>query len=578
VVATIATVGFVMFLPVPGHQALPEASAAVIQLTASLEQMIPTSSFDPGSPDPSGVTYLPDGRLMVTDSEVDETTGAGYHGINLWRVALDGSDAAEGTTVPFSVEPTGLGSDAATNTLFISDDDKNRIFVVRPGGDGRFGTGDDQVSSINVSTYGSGDAEDPAFDPTTGHLFWVDGVSTEVYEIDPVNGIFGDAGDSVHHFDVGKYGPTDVEGLGFHPQRNTLFVGDRKSKKIYEINKAGDQLVTVIDASAIPGMRRISGLTVAPASGNPTTMHLWTVDRGVDNGSSSSENDGRLFELSVPGLGNVPPSVDAGPDQTITLPNAAVLAGTVTDDGLPTPPGVTTIGWSMVSGPGAVTFGDSGSPSTTASFSTDGTYVLRLSGNDSEALSTDDLTVVVRPEGSVDPLQLELRVAASSDDAEERPSGGVALASTDLELVLDGTRLQTVGIRFRDVGIPVGATIVSAYVQFQADEVSTGATTLVIEGQAADNAGTFTTARWDITTRSRTTAEIGWVPAPWNTKNQVGPNQATPDLSAVIQEIVSRPGWAPGNALALIISGTGRRTAEAFDGTAAPILYIEYTS
>ena len=31
--------------------------------------------------------------------------------------------------------------------------------------------------------------------------------------------------------------------------------------------------------------------------------------------------------------GNLPPVVDAGPDQTIALPNAAALAGTIADDG-----------------------------------------------------------------------------------------------------------------------------------------------------------------------------------------------------------------------------------------------------
>ena len=40
----------------------------------------------------------------------------------------------------------------------------------------------------------------------------------------------------------------------------------------------------------------------------------------------------------------------------------------------------------------------------------------------------------------------------------------------------------------------------------------------------------------------------------------------TPDIAAVIQEIIDRPGWNPGAALALTISGSGERTAESFDG------------
>ena len=54
----------------------------------------------------------------------------------------------------------------------------------------------------------------------------------------------------------------------------------------------------------------------------------------------------------------------------------------------------------------------------------------------------------------------------------------------------------------------------------------------------------------------------------------------TPDLGAVVQEIVSRPGWAAGNAVVLIVSGTGHRTARAYDGkpAGAPVLHLEYTT
>jgi hypothetical protein len=56
-----------------------------------------------------------------------------------------------------------------------------------------------------------------------------------------------------------------------------------------------------------------------------------------------------------------------------------------------------------------------------------------------------------------------------------------------------------------------------------------------------------------------------------------GPDQRTPEIRAVVQEVVSRPNWSAGNALAIIITGTGHRTAEAYDGvrTAAPLLHVE---
>ena len=57
-----------------------------------------------------------------------------------------------------------------------------------------------------------------------------------------------------------------------------------------------------------------------------------------------------------------------------------------------------------------------------------------------------------------------------------------------------------------------------------------------------------------------------------------GPEQRTPDLAAVLQEIVDHPGWAAGNALAILITGSGERVAESYNGlpAAAPLLHVEY--
>jgi hypothetical protein len=92
---------------------------------------------------------------------------------------------------------------------------------------------------------------------------------------------------------------------------------------------------------------------------------------------------------------NQPPVVDAGPDQSVTLAGGAALGGTVADDGLPNPPGGVTALWSQASGPGTATFADPSSPATTAAFSQEGTYVLRLTAGDGELSASDDLTVSV---------------------------------------------------------------------------------------------------------------------------------------------------------------------------------------
>ena len=231
--------------------------------------------------------------------------------------------------------------------------------------------------------------------------------------------------------------------------------------------------------------------------------------------------------------------------------------------------------WSQISGPGTVTFADATAVDTTASFPVDGTYVLRLTADDSLLTAFDELTVTVNIQGS--PNTLDVRVSASTDDAEERGPGGVYPYSSDLELVYEGSN-QTVGMRFNGITIPQGAMITNAYIQFQTDETNSVATSLMIEGEATDNAPTFTSDTRNISSRTRTGAAVGWVPVAWTTLDEAGPDQQTPDIASVIQEIVDRQGWSNGNSLVVIITGTGERVAESFDGVsaAAPLLHVEY--
>jgi FG-GAP-like repeat/FG-GAP repeat len=118
------------------------------------------------------------------------------------------------------------------------------------------------------------------------------------------------------------------------------------------------------------------------------------LDLAVSNAGSDNVSVLINDTLAQPPV-NHPPSVNAGPDQTITLPGVANLVGTVSDDGLPNPPGAVTTTWSKVSGPGTVTFGNAAAVNTTASFSAAGSYVLRLTASDSALQASDDISITV---------------------------------------------------------------------------------------------------------------------------------------------------------------------------------------
>ena len=562
----------------------PRASAAVV--IAVLERTVLLSDLMPPSPDPSGIAWDPGAnRFVISDSEVDEM--AIFQDANLFELDLAGNLTGAGdVTGPspgFSNEPTGLSFDPGSGHLFLSDDIKRKVFRIAEGPDGDFGTADDtMVSSFDTGPIGCNDPEDVAFDTSSGHLFVADGAGREVCRVSPGNnGEFDGvppAGDdvAVNQFDTAQYGSMGSEGLAYDPVRNTLLIVDPSTKKIFETTKAGILLNTIDLSVANP--RHAEDVVLAPSLATPGQMNMYVVARGVDNNADPNENDGKLHELSVtlPSTGNQAPVADAGPNRTVMMPNSVTLAGSVSDDGLPEGAPLTSM-WSQVSGPGTATFTVPTSPMTDVTFSAPGTYVLRLTASDTELQGTDDVTVTVNAGGTA---VLDIPVAASSDDAEEAASGAVSRSNADLELVLDAT-IQTVGLRFRSVAIPQGATILSSYVQFRADEKSSTVVTLTIEGQAADVGATFTAAAFGISSRPRTAADVSWTPEPWTMIGESGPKQRTSDLSSVLQEIVNRAGWS-GGAMVLIVTGdgVGKRTAESFNAGAslAPVLHVEYST
>lgn len=538
----------------------------------------------PPSPDPSGIAWDPvANRLIVVDSEVEEMTI--YQDVNVYELDLQGALTGSGNITPpapgFSNEPTGLSLDPVSGHLFVTDDRLDTVFRVASGADGDFGTGDDViVSRVRTSDFGSSDPEDVAFDTATGDLFTVDGAGREVYRISPgSNGAFdgvppgGD--DTTSHFDTARFGAMGSEGLGYDSARDSLLVVDPMTKKIYETSKTGTLLGTIDLAAA--NTRHAEDVVLAPAGTEPGQTNMYVVDRGVDNQADPNENDGKMYEMSISSpTGNQPPVVNAGADQTITTPATASLSGAVSDDGLPVG-SVVASAWSQLPGaPGTAAFTDATSPTTDVTFSASGTYVLRLTADDTELQTSDDVMVRVNPEGAT---TLDVSIGTSSDDAEEKLSGTVNRSSAALELAFQKTS-QTVGLRFLGVSIPKGSRILDAHVQFQASKTSSSAADLMIVGEAADNPGTFTSAAFDLSSRMRTGEGVSWTPEPWTILNERGPKQRTPDLAAVVQEIVDRPSWS-GSALVLIITGIGKgkRVAAAFDGAGLePLLHVMYTT
>jgi hypothetical protein len=132
---------------------------------------------------------------------------------------------------------------------------------------------------------------------------------------------------------------------------------------------------------------------------------------------------------------NQPPAMTVGMTQTNLFPAVAQLSGTVTDDGLPLS-GQLTWSWSVISGPGTVTFNNAALTNATAAFSRPGLYVLQLTASDSAAVSSGQVTIVEDTAPSV-------RLATNSIPAATNP------------ILLTGT--------VADDGLPPGAELTAAW-------------------------------------------------------------------------------------------------------------------
>jgi len=169
----------------------------------------------------------------------------------------------------------------------------------------------------------------------------------------------------------------------------------------------------------------------------------------------------------------------------------------------------------------------------------------------------------------------ESSVTSGSDDAEQNlATGQMNLASGDLDLGLDDGNAFKVGVIFRTVSIPADAQIVSAVIEFTSDEPNVEATTITIQGINQPNAPTFSAATNDISSRPVTSASQSWQNVP--PFSQAGIQYQTPDLSAIVQEIIDSGSWNSGNAIGFVIDGTDQRAVDSYEGEVAPKLIISY--
>lgn len=214
---------------------------------------------------------------------------------------------------------------------------------------------------------------------------------------------------------------------------------------------------------------------------------------------------------------NQPPQVSAGPSKSLVLPqNTVALAGTVTDDGLPSR--TLTVTWTQVSGPGQVVFANPNIAATNATFPVAGNYVLQLSASDGQYTTWAQVGVQVLP--------------ASSGPVNQPPS---VSAGPALTLTLPGDTATFNGSATDD-GLPVGSTFTVSW-----SEVSGPGTVVFSNPSSAITTGHFSAAGSYVLQLS---ASDGQLTSSSTVNVQVNPQQPLnqpPSVSAGPSFAISRP-------------------------------------
>lgn len=148
-----------------------------------------------------------------------------------------------------------------------------------------------------------------------------------------------------------------------------------------------DLAVASESSSTVDLSTLIPSITIAPS-----TNYYWRVDV---TDTTAGEVIGDVWSFSTE---SDPPLVDAGIDQNAWIKSGTVsvtMDGSASDDGLPSPPSLTTT-WSTTDA--GVSFTNANDPLTDVTFLSAGTYTLTLSADDTEWVSTDDTVVTVYAE------------------------------------------------------------------------------------------------------------------------------------------------------------------------------------
>jgi hypothetical protein len=254
---------------------------------------------------------------------------------------------------------------------------------------------------------------------------------------------------------------------------------------------SGSTLVTSWTQVSGPGTATFANSSAVDTTATFSASGNYVLRITADDGQRSSFDEVAI-SIAAEVIANQPPLVNAGNDQALPFGSSASLDGTVSDDGQPSGGALVTT-WTKFSGPGTVTFANSAAVDTTATFSASGNYVLRLTANDGQQSTVDEVAISIAPDENDDPqnpppppvgndpVQIAFQdrlfpsvTYAGTRDTKLNSGSKTKNYGSASELKVDGSPDEASLFRWDVSAIPTGSIIVSAAIEFNAASSTKG--------------------------------------------------------------------------------------------------------
>jgi type IV pilus assembly protein PilY1 len=170
--------------------------------------------------------------------------------------------------------------------------------------------------------------------------------------------------------------------------------------------------------------------------------------------------------------------------------------------------------------------------------------------------------------------RLSYQVSSQRNNAEERSDG---YQSTGTELTFRNSSNKHIAVRFQNIALPQGASIIDAYLEFTAYQSSQNSfASFNIAGVDQDDPSNFRRYKKYLLRDKPKTTAVAWSGIPRWYRNYT---YQSPPVTSIVEQIVGRAGWTSGNDMMFVFSDfVGVRGAYTYNGkpSGTVSLVVEY--